>query len=801
MHIRYSLITLLFCLFVATVSSQELAVENFRLLENEISANIQGPKRRIDQNGEVAALIKVVTTETGFVFEGGLLGIVDTKQDVGEIYVWVPRGAKMITIKHPKLGVLRNYRYTVPIESGRTYEMKLISGSVQQIVHHDAGGQFVVMTVTPANAQVSIDGTPHELPEDGVLSIKLPYGTHEFIATAPLHRTEMGRFEITREGKTKVNVPLRPDYGLLQISSTPTGAEVYIDDDYQPAGITPFTTRRLAEGSHRLQFRLSTYKTLTTEVSVPGDGSTQPFMAILQPNFAQISITVPDGADIYINDQHKGTGSWQGNLTPGLYTIEARKESHYPSSQNITVVAGEGKTYTLATPTPRYGTLEINSTPTDATVSIDGREIGTTPDIFSQVLIGTHTLRLIKEGYTPLTQQITIEEGKAQVLSLSLAKAAVKQPTDNDTKVKDAYMRYLAKVNIDHSTATSAGKTEASGAKTFTVKGVTFTMISVEGGTFTMGATSEQGNDVASAEKPAHKVTLGDYYIGETEVTQALWQAVMGNNPSRFKGNTNRPVENVSWNDCQKFIKKLNRLTGETFRLPTEAEWEYAARGGNKSKGYIHAGSNIVSDVAWYKVNALDVGSSSPDYGNHPVKGKQPNELGLYDMSGNVSEWCSDWYDSSYYGSSPENNPTGPTIGSSRLCRGGSWNNIARICRVSHRCYYDPDYKGSYYGLRLALESGNSTPQSDNGTLTISGTAYHENNEPVIGATVGIKGQSAGAITDIDGRFSIRCKKNDILQISFIGCEIYEMQVTQSDSNVKITLTNWKRGKKSRKKK
>ena len=187
-------------------------------------------------------------------------------------------------------------------------------------------------------------------------------------------------------------------------------------------------------------------------------------------------------------------------------------------------------------------------------------------------------------------------------------------------------------------------------------------------------------------------MTLSDYYIGETEVTQELWTAVMGNNPSNFKGNK-KPVEKVSWDDCQEFVKKLNQLTGKNFRLPTEAEWEYAARGGNKSKGYKYSGSNTIDDVAWYTSNS---GSKT-----HDVKTKQANELGIYDMSGNVWEWCQDWYGS--YNSGSQTNPTGPSSGSSRVCRGGSWFNGARYCRVSNRNCYFPDGSFSYLGLRLVF--------------------------------------------------------------------------------------------------
>jgi formylglycine-generating enzyme required for sulfatase activity len=189
-----------------------------------------------------------------------------------------------------------------------------------------------------------------------------------------------------------------------------------------------------------------------------------------------------------------------------------------------------------------------------------------------------------------------------------------------------------------------------------------------------------------------HQVTLSNYYIGETEVTQALWSAVMGENPSNFKGD-NRPVEQVSWNDCQTFISKLNALTGKNFRLPTEAEWEYAARGGSKSQGYQYSGSNNLSAVAWHADNS---GNQT-----HDVKSKSPNELGIYDMSGNVWEWCQDWFGS--YSSNSVTNPTGAASGSYRVFRGGSWGDDAWFCRSTFRYFYTPGWQYSGLGLRLAL--------------------------------------------------------------------------------------------------
>ena len=229
--------------------------------------------------------------------------------------------------------------------------------------------------------------------------------------------------------------------------------------------------------------------------------------------------------------------------------------------------------------------------------------------------------------------------------------------------------------------------------QTITVDGVSFKMIAVEGGMFQMGS-PESDAEAGDDEKPQHEVTLSNYYIGETEVTQELWEAVMGSNPSEFKG-PKLPVENVSWDDCQTFIGKLNEKTGKTFRLPTEAEWEYAARGGKKSKGYTYSGSNAIDDVAWYDGNSGEI--------THKVSTKQANELGIYDMSGNVYEWCQDWYGKTYYENSSTTDPQGPTSGASRVLRGGSWYGNAQGCRVANRIIGYPGSRRNFIGLRLVL--------------------------------------------------------------------------------------------------
>ena len=242
---------------------------------------------------------------------------------------------------------------------------------------------------------------------------------------------------------------------------------------------------------------------------------------------------------------------------------------------------------------------------------------------------------------------------------------------------------------------------EPAPTETFTVNGVKFKMVFVKGGSSKIGA-MEKDKDASSWEKPRHDASFSDFAIGQTEVTQGLWQAVMGSNPSKFSG-TELPVEQVSWNDCQEFIRKLSELTGRSFRLPTEAEWEYAARGGQSSRGYKYAGSNKLDDVAWHKGNS--------NKKTHPVNWKKPNELGIYDMSGNVLEWCQDYYSSSYYEIAPVTNPCNDTQDMSRVSRGGCFTYDGKYCRVSARSNFWATTSAEVIGLRLASSEFKETKE------------------------------------------------------------------------------------------
>ena len=355
--------------------------------------------------------------------------------------------------------------------------------------------------------------------------------------------------------------------------------------------------------------------------------------------------------------------------------------------------------------TQQMQTLTIKYSPITASVLVDNKFIKGSDGVANTSLpIGQHSYIIACDGYESEEGTVKLKASAPSNLQITLSKEAAStnqisqttHPQQSQTQRPVSQTQPVSSMASSSTTSTSSNIIDSSTSGsviTIHVKdSVNIEMVKVEAGSFDMGATPEM-KKLDTDEKPVHRVTLtNDYYIGKYEVTQALWQAVMGSNQSYFKGD-DLPVEQVSWNDCQDFISKLNAMTGKRFRLPSEAEWEYAARGGNKSRGYQYSGSNTIGDVAW-----CDGNSSSM---THAVGTKQPNELGIYDMAGNVWEWCQDWFDS--YSSSPQTNPTGAVSGSYRVCRGGSWIFSARNCRSSSRSNGTPVFRNGDLGLRLVL--------------------------------------------------------------------------------------------------
>ena len=358
-----------------------------------------------------------------------------------------------------------------------------------------------------------------------------------------------------------------------------------------------------------------------------------------------------------------------------------------------------------ASGTQQMQTLTIRYSPINASVLVDNKFIkGSNGVAKTSLPIGQHSYIIACDGYESEEGTVKLKASAPSNLQITLSKEAAStnqisqttHPQQSQTQRPVSQTQPVSSMASSSTTSTSSNIIDSSTSGsviTIPVKdGVNIEMVKVEAGSFDMGATPEMQNPDED-EKPVHRVTLtNNYYIGKYEVTQALWKIVMGSNPSNSKGD-NLPVENVSWNNCQKFISKLNKLTGKSFRLPTEAEWEFAARGGKKSRGYQYSGSNALGDVAWYEGNS---GSKT-----HAVGTKQPNKLGIYDMTGNVYEWCQDWYGS--YSSSPQTNPIGAVSGSCRVYRGGCWVSSARNCRTSYRGRRTPGFRYGFLGLRLVL--------------------------------------------------------------------------------------------------
>ena len=402
----------------------------------------------------------------------------------------------------------------------------------------------------------------------------------------------------------------------------------------------------------------------------------------------------------------KGNETW-AYMTHGSQQMKVLTKDYLPimvdfSNYGISQVE-KNKTYVLVLTKPASGSesvmqqkqsLIIRYTPSTATVLVDNKMVRGSNGVAKATLpVGQHSYIVACDGYESEEGMVKLKASAPSNLQITLTRESVGAGIVNQQQSENQQLSNTYVASSSNNSSGSPSVASGSNAISIPVKdGISIEMVKVEAGTFMMGATSEM-KDPDDDEKPVHQVILtNDYYMGKYEVTQALWEAVMGSNPSIFKGD-NLPIETVSWNDCQEFISKLNSMTGRKFRLPTEAEWEYAARGGKKSRSYQYSGSSNISDVAWYDGNS---GSKT-----HPVGTKQANELGIYDMSGNVYEWCQDWYGS--YSSSSQTNPTGSVSGSDRVHRGGSWGSNARYCRSSFRCYNTPDFRNDYLGLRLVL--------------------------------------------------------------------------------------------------
>lgn len=498
--------------------------------------------------------------------------------------------------------------------------------------------------------------------------------------------------------------------GTISISSTPENGMSIFLDGINTGKITPATISNIPTGTHRIRLEGKLYKSQEKTLEVV-EGEVTSLLFEMIPNYASITVNSNQDAIIFVNGIVMGTTSWTGKLAAGVQKLKVSKSGYKTREFDLIVTAKKDNSIDLIM-MPITGTLEIITNPPQAMISLNGRLYGLTPRVISDLPLGEYTLTLEKAEHNRVVKQISVTDENLMKIDMPLysgkeitlttnppgANVIINQKTEGITPLTLwlKFGTHLIKFEKDGNAVVESITINQAGSKIFsfdlkaTLNPFENQMVFVKGGSYKMGDTFGDGN---LEEKPVHPVTVNDFYISKYEVTQIQWVTIMGNNPSHFSGCDNCPVERVSWLDIQTFLAKLNELTGKKFRLPTEAEWEYAAKGGQAGMGYRYAGRNNINFVSWYNGN-----SNSK---TQPVGTKDPNELGIYDMSGNVWEWTNDWL--SDYSDSPKVNPTGPVDGDYKVVRGGSWFGYIGGSRVACRGSDDPGNRRSYVGFRVAL--------------------------------------------------------------------------------------------------
>ncbi|MBW7873668.1 MAG: SUMF1/EgtB/PvdO family nonheme iron enzyme [Ignavibacteriales bacterium] len=532
-------------------------------------------------------------------------------------------------------------------------EIKIGETLRKNVVLNKVTGTFE-LSVTPSTATITLDGKNIS---PGVF--ELNPGKYQLEVRANQYLTHSEEIEIQKGEKLKKEIILIKNTGILELSVTPSAATITLDGKNISPGVF-----ELNPGKYQLEVRANQYLTHSEEIEIQkGEKLKKEIILIKNTGILELTVT-PQNASILINKEKKEGNKFE--LISGLYEIEIAAGAYYPETFTVQIERGKTEKREIAL-RQKTGILQFVIKPLSAVVELSQNGVQ------KYKWEGLNLLDPIQEGEYDLTAKATGYKTYKETVTIK----------ENQTTVTEIEM--------------TAGSDAPEG------------MVFVEGGTFTMGCTSEQGDDCYYWEKPVHQVTMSDFYIGKYEVTQELWVSVMGSNPSDFKG-SKLPVERVSWYEAVEFCNRLSDKEGlqraysgsganitcdfnaNGYRLPTEAEWEYAARGGKQTKNYKYSGSDNTGAVAWYGDNSGDK--------THEVGLKQPNEIGIYDMSGNVWEWCWDWYGD--YTSPSQTNPKGPSSGTSRVLRGGSWGNDARRCRVASRGNLLPDIRYSNNGFRLA---------------------------------------------------------------------------------------------------
>ena len=631
----------MFCNSLAQAQSQMRVVGQGEVATGYIVANQDNNK---DANNRLVGALIIETDISGLNFEADAVRL---DQKPGQYILFVSPGQKKVRVlssNHVPLDIILS-EYGIRIKSGEAWKIKITGDKKLTEIP-------VNFLIIPEDAVLEIAGKKQNAPyraiplKEGNLSVKVSKAGFKTQTRTIEISAKKNLFEFTLE-------EIIQELQSVTIRSEPKGADFFVD------GINKGQTDKgvfLYPNSYDVKWSLSGYVDVQQTLEVKENGKNE-FSVKLEKNTGKLSWSVnPSNAKLLINKEDF-TNASQAELAPGRYLIELSADGYDSQSETIELKRGENlrKTWSLEQQT---GGLQFMIDPVDAKVSLKRGsqtvETWTGLKILKNLAVGTYQITAEMNGFETKTQTVTITKDKTQAVELKLEKSKAISAT----------------------------------GKTYT-NSIGMEFVLIPSGTFKMGSSNGE-----SDEKPIHSVTISEaFYMGKYEVTQKEWKAVMGDNPSSFKGDK-LPVEQVSWNDIQEFIKKLNQKEGGTkYRLPTEAEWEYAARAGSNSKWSFGDNESQLGDYAWY-------GSNSNSQ-THPVGQKKPNKYGLYDVHGNVWEWVQDWYDSNYYSSSPKTDSKGPSSGSYRVLRGGGWNYNAVDARSADRGNSYPGSRYSDIGFRL----------------------------------------------------------------------------------------------------
>ena len=648
--IKKLFITIILLLSAALVSNaQELGVVSFEKLPNDMAARVNNVR---DMNGDLCALLKIETSATGFHFQGF---VEKTEQQVGEIYVYVTPGIRFLTIKHQQLGVLRNYEFPQAIESGCVYAMKLVHGKVETKVTPGITHNYLIIRTKVPTSKIYING---EYVGKGECNKYLPIAQeHTYKVEAPLYHTATGTVRLKADAKTDLNVDLKPAYGYLQISTTPEqGATIEINGQ-EYSSLTPFTTTPMASGKNTIQAFRQMYKTATVEAVVE-DGKTTKVDIPLLPNYGELSIkTAHNDDEIYVDNTLVGKGSYSKRMDAGVHRIEVKKDKHQTYTTTVDLSAGQTIAKNIEALKPIVGSLNINSTPMDANITIDGKNYGTTPNVIPDMLIGRHDIVLSKQGYSDLHQTVNVEEGKMVEYTFELQMGnMVSIATDAEGDALYVDGQYIGTSPMEtrlsfgsHTVEAERGGKRvsrnidvAAGAKQSVslafeqkINGHEFVDLglSVKWATCNVGASQPHG--------------YGNYYAwGETKTKRKYTEKnsrTYGKNMSDISGNSNYDVARANW--------------GGSWRMPTKREmkelvnkctWTWTSQSGvtgHKVTG--PNGNSIFLPAAGYCDGSSrdDVGEYGFYWSSTPYEGGTGSAYYLYLLSGSrLVNWSIRYY-------------------------------------------------------------------------------------------------------------------------------------------------------------